>query len=188
MSLRTKLLLPLGLFFSAISAAQATTLEQALTECRAKDNVIERLACYDAIDLSPLANKKPMPERMDKSVTEIAEQRRQQVKPVQPAPAPAPTQPVEPAVKPKPESQFGLQVKSEVDEIEDISDTIADITKTIRGKQVIHMVSGAVWQQVDSRYFKLKKDMDVYIERGSLGSFYLGHDGVNGRIKVKRIK
>ena len=100
MSLRTKLLLPLGLFFSAISASQATTLEQALTECRAKDNVIERLACYDAIDLSQLANKKPMPERMDKSVTEIAEERRQQVKPVQPAPAPAPTQPVEPAVKP----------------------------------------------------------------------------------------
>ncbi|MCP3864717.1 MAG: hypothetical protein GY770_11025, partial [Aestuariibacter sp.] len=101
---------------------------------------------------------------------------------------PQPEQPVVSATKTNPQSQFGLKVKSEVQALENISDTVVDVTKSARGKKIIHMKSGAIWQQVDSAYFKLEDGMSVYIERGALGSFYLSHEEVNRRIKVKRIK
>ncbi len=187
MSLRTSILLSVASLLIVIPNTQAASLQQSLDACRAISNGVERLACYDAINASDLSNKRPMPERMDKSVTDIVEEKQQQ-KANEVAQQSEPAQAKTPVAKPKPESQFGLKVKSEVQALEDISDIVVDVTKSARGKKVIHMKSGAVWQQVDSAYFKLEEGMAVYVERGALGSFYLSHEGVNRRIKVKRIK
>ena len=43
-------------------------------------------------------------------------------------------------------------------------------------------------QQTDSQYFPLLLDGDYEIERGLLNSYFLGRDGLNKRIKVRRIK
>ena len=192
MTLRTNMLVSVGLLLSVSPAAQATSLQALLTECRAMSNGVERLACYDAINITDLSDKRPMPEQMDKTIPEIAREKRQQAQEAaSPQPEQAPPQPeqaVVSATKTNPQSQFGLKVKSEVQALEDITDTVVEVTKSARGKKVIHMKSGAVWQQVDSAYFKLEDGMGVYIERGALGSFYLSHEGVNRRIKVKRIK
>ena len=185
MTLRTNMLVSVGLLLSVSPAAQATSLQELLTECRAMSNGVERLACYDAINITDLSDKRPMPEQMDKTIPQIAREKRQQA---QEAASPQPEQAVASATKTNPQSQFGLKVKSEVQALEVISDTVVEVTKSARGKKVIHMKSGAVWQQVDSAYFKLEDGMRVYIECGALGSFYLSHEGVNRRIKVKRIK
>ncbi|TPV58354.1 hypothetical protein FJ444_09945 [Aestuariibacter sp. GS-14] len=190
MKLRINLVLPALSFLIIAPSLQADTLQQSLAACRAIENGVERLACYDAINANELANKRPMPQRMDKTITEIVEEKQQS------AQSQAESQPqprasdiaAAPSSKPAPQSQFGLKVKSEVQALENITDTVANVTKSARGKMVIHMKSGAIWQQVDSGYFKLEEGMAVYIERGSLGSFFLSNNDVNRRIKVKRIQ
>ncbi|MCP3863887.1 MAG: hypothetical protein GY770_34375, partial [Aestuariibacter sp.] len=61
MTLRTNMLVSVGLLLSVSPAAQATSLQALLTECRAMSNGVERLACYDAINITDLSDKRPMP-------------------------------------------------------------------------------------------------------------------------------
>ena len=56
------------------------------------------------------------------------------------------------------------------------------------GKKIITFSDGSVWQQSDSAYLKIEEGQQVSIERGLLGSFYLSVEGINKRMKVKRVK
>jgi hypothetical protein len=41
---------------------------------------------------------------------------------------------------------------------------------------------------VDNTYLKLETGQGVTIEKGLFGAFFLGVDGINKRLKVKRLK
>lgn len=53
---------------------------------------------------------------------------------------------------------------------------------------IITLDNGSQWQQKDSQPLRLTVGMEVTIESGFLGAFFLSHDGVNRRIKVKRTR
>lgn len=170
------------------SSAQAQSFVQAINACKAIKQDNERLACYDAID--PLAPRS-MPERMDKSIEQIVKEKKAEKSQI----ASTETPPVAPVVKqPKIEQkveereEFGLVKKRDEEELQKVTGVVSELSETVRGKRRIHLENGAIWQQVDSGYMKLKPGMSVYIEKGALGSFYLSYEGVNRRVKVKRIQ
>jgi hypothetical protein len=45
-----------------------------------------------------------------------------------------------------------------------------------------------VWRQTDGSHFRLSKDEVVIIERGALGSFFIGKEDTKKRIRAKRLK
>ena len=53
---------------------------------------------------------------------------------------------------------------------------------------IITLSNGHVWKQTEAKYFKVKVNDSVFVERGVLSSFFLGMDDTNQRIRVKRIK
>lgn len=168
--------------------AMAQNFMKSFALCKKITVAEERLACFDALDAPqrPARNStRPMPETMDKGIEDVMAERRG-VKPEERRrpEVPVPSTPKSSEV----ENEFGLEVKSEVEKLEKVTGTVAKISKSAQRKRNIHLESGAVWQQVDSGYMKIKPGVEVYIERGVLGAYYLGVEGLNRRVKVKRIK
>ncbi|MCP4864021.1 MAG: hypothetical protein GY897_08685 [Alteromonas sp.] len=185
------LILPVVLWLVSVST-YADNLLQALASCKAIDNDSRRLACFDAIQ-SPALERLTVSENnqrtgqkpavtgrekaSDKQAANISEQarfRREERKQTPPrGQAPA---------------DFGLPPKTVEEEIDEITATISQLSETARGKLLITLDNGTQWQQKDSQPMQLDIGMEVTIESGFLGAFFLSHDGVNRRIKVKRIR
>ena len=60
--------------------------------------------------------------------------------------------------------------------------------KTPYGKLIITLETGQVWRQTNSTSLRLKPGQEVYVEEGALGSYFLGKESSNKRIRVKRLK
>ena len=89
----------------------------------------------------------------------------------------------------EPENVFGLEHKQDLTKAaSEIAVTINAIKKNLRDKYVITFSDGSVWQQTDQTYLKIKEGQAVTVERGLLGAFYLSVEGLNKRMKVKRVK
>ncbi|MEC9261756.1 MAG: hypothetical protein VYD53_10495 [Pseudomonadota bacterium] len=185
------LILPALLWLVSVNTF-ADNLLQAIASCKAIDNDSRRLACFDAIQspalkrLSASENgqkklQKPVASgsemARDKQVANMSEQaqvRRDERKQTQPrSQAPA---------------DFGLPPKTVEEDIDEITATITQLGETARGKLLITLDNGMQWQQKDSQPMRLDTGMEVTIESGFLGAFFLSYDGVNRRIKVKRIR
>jgi hypothetical protein len=168
--------------FSAFSA-NAETVGEALQKCRNTENSLKRLVCYDrvakSLDQYDGANEqvgalKPFP---------VA--RPQGAAPSQQAVPPTATQSAPQSAA----SEFGLENrKKPTNQLEAVSLTITDISKSLRGKYVVTFSDGSVWQQTDENYVKIEVGQTVTIDRGFLGAFFLGVEGVSKRMKVKRLK
>ena len=185
------LILPVVLWLVSVNT-YADNLLQALASCKAIDNGSRRLACFDAIQ-SPALERLTVSENnqrtgqkpavtgrekaSDKQAANISEQariRREERKQTQPrGQAPA---------------DFGLPPKAIDEEIDEITATITQLGESARGKLLVTLDNGMQWQQQDSQPMRLTTGLEVTIERGFLGAFFLSHDGVNRRIKVKRIR
>ena len=88
----------------------------------------------------------------------------------------------------KQQAIFGHEKKQiNKDLINQIIAKIAKVKKNSYGNQIITLVNGQVWQQTGSTRLRLKKDQIVIIERGAMGSFFIGKENVNKRIRAKRI-
>ena len=82
---------------------------------------------------------------------------------------------------------FGLdKVIEPKDKVEKITSVISAIQKTPYGKLIVTLESGQVWRQTNNTTLRLKRGQEVYVEEGALGSYFLGKESSNKRIRVKR--
>lgn len=184
-------IIPFIAVLAALNAlpAQAESVGKAIEKCRATENSLKRLMCYDR-----MAKSLSQYDDTDMQMSEMPALPRAKPKPstanvpasrprVAAAPAPAVTE------ERDPEASFGLDRKrTPADEVSEVVLTIADLSEGVRGKTVVTFSDGAVWQQVDNTYLKLEKGQTVSIEKGLFGAFFLSVEGLNKRLKVKRVK
>jgi hypothetical protein len=163
------------------SSVQAETVAQAIEKCRNTDNSLKRLVCYDNV-----AKSLRQYEGVDSELSQLPA-----LTVKRPASVPStPVQPAQPEARNAvPENEFGLEHKRDLSkEASELQVTIAELSKTVRGKHKLTFSDGSVWQQTDETYLKFEKGQVVTVERGLLGSFYLSVEGLNKRMKVKRLR
>ncbi len=141
--------------------------DAALLRCRSITDNSARLACYDALVVTPRAAV-PAPTA---------------------AIAPLPL----PAAAPKPpaaQTTFGLEAQiANKENVEVIDSQIDGSFEGWRAKSNIRLANGQVWQISDDS--ARAHDIDnpkVRIRRGALGAFYLEIQGTNHSPRVKRIQ
>lgn len=159
-----------SLFMGAV--AQAETLADAMQQCSKEENSLKRLVCYDKLnkDLRQFDNS-PLPQSSQRQQKESAATSSGQ------QPAPPSTQ----------MEEFGLPKESEMISEDKILVTVAEKRRDAHGKWIIQFTNGHIWQQTDSQDYYFPESQ-VYIEKGFLGSFFLGSEASNRRMRVKRIK
>lgn len=143
---------------------QAQSLTDKLNACRHINASQDRLACYDRLVPTKPADK----VIVAKTPTPVTKKLPVQVK--------ANTE------------YFGQEHKLRNTTPDKINVQIVSTKKSLRGKLQITLKNGQEWHQSDSSSFKISKDKQTYIKKGALGSFYMGQEGRNRTMKVKRIK
>ena len=150
-------------------SALASSLQQQLSTCSAVDNDIVRLQCFDKLSSIPaLASAAAM------KATTTTKSSKPSVNNAQ-------------LVQNKNEI-FGFEAQQTRLTPEQLSVTVSSISKGVRGQLTFTLKNGQVWKQKDNTSFRLKADKQVYIKKGALGSFFLGQEGRNKKIRVKRLK
>jgi hypothetical protein len=135
-----------------------------------------RLECYDKLSA---ANIKPAREKLTASENTSSKSASAMIN--QPPVAPVLQAEVLANIE-----QFGLPAKIETPE--KIEAVVAAVEKNRLGKWQVNLRSGQQWHQTDSGRITLREGDVIYLETGSLGSYFLGKVGLNTRIRVKRVK
>ncbi|NVK58056.1 MAG: hypothetical protein HWE26_20865 [Alteromonadaceae bacterium] len=183
-------------------AVQSETLQEGVAACKLIKADRERLACFDALTISttqPGPSRSQTPDSQSASISKAkaklnvpAEhaETSTELKKEQPLAVARANEAVteRKGSQADPANEFGLAPKSPVEEIQRITSTVTNVKSGPLGRRSVYLKNGSVWKQTDSSRMRLKNGQDVYVERGLLGSFYMSYDGVNSRIKVKRIK
>lgn len=142
-----------------------TSLSSAIEQCRAEQNALKRLVCYDEITT---ANSHAIPVRPEQSAqpkNHQAAQTSQQTA----------------------ESDFGREHRRKIDESADkIYAVVSSIRYSPRKELIIAFDNGQVWRQNGSGNYAINVGERHFIRRGVLGAFYLGNDNNNRTLKVKR--
>ncbi|MFT5675030.1 MAG: hypothetical protein ACI808_000959 [Paraglaciecola sp.] len=171
--------------------AQAQTVPDLVVKCSKETDSLKRLVCYDNV-----ADKvKKMPAVVENIRTS------EPIRDIPPSPvsvsvetpkmAVADTVPSESEIEERSEkiSQFGMEHKIVRKSSEEkIYAHVSSIKKDHYGKLSLKLDNDQSWKQTDSSTLRLKVGEQLYIERGALGSFFMGKEGVNRRIRVKRTK
>ncbi|GGO65960.1 hypothetical protein [Bowmanella pacifica] len=175
----TKLIIALPLCLTVMSG-QAQTLASAIQSCAQEKDSLKRLVCYDKVAKetnqykdgdTAFAPASTTPQVNRKATAPALVKAEQHAAPVVDA-----------------EQNFGLdERKRPENETDKILVSIQNKDKDPHGKWVLTMTNGQIWKQSDSGSYRLP-DAQLYIERGVLGSFFLGAEGMNRKIRVKRIK
>jgi len=134
----------------------------AILSCRAVIEPAQRLACYEAIIVSPARGATPTPA------------------PRVPAPSAAPTS----------ADSFGLEAKKAFSSLPStIESTIPGRFMGWGPHELITLANGQVWQvSDDSRGALVSANPKVLVRRGALGAFYLEIAGTNRSPRVRRIQ
>lgn len=172
---------------------------EALKKCSQITDRLDRLICYDN-----LAQKSNADKKTEKAVTKPAVKPEANVVKENAAKAPkvAPKKIVvkseekTPAVEPTTEQtkakqtrEFGIKEKKKEEElVTKVFYTVEKLKKDPYGRYKIYFSNKQEWKQAESGYYRLKTGDRVSIEKGSLGSFWLGQENKKKRIKVKRVK
>lgn len=166
----------LSTLLTALFASLPATAQSAsdLQRCRDLKDAAARLACYDAIPLSPsAAATAPAP------VAGAAPTR---------APAPASAQAAGSASAPV---EFGFERRAE-QKREEVKSIESRITGKVDGWEPntrFTLDNGQVWQvSDDSRAFGNVTNPKVKLSRGTFGTFFLEIEGINAAPRVKRIR
>ena len=156
----------------------ASSIEQQLIKCSQITKASMRLSCFDtitsAINVTALNVNKALNEQV---VNRPMTAKPEIVAPVVTQPAPAKQQDI-----------FGFEAKVAQRSPEKIVATISSLRKNPYGHYIISLKNGQVWQQKDSGLFRLAENDIIFIKKGALGSFLLGKEGKNKKIRVKRVK
>jgi hypothetical protein len=146
----------------------AIPLDQALELCRAEQNALRRLTCYDAIQ--PVTKNTAVP-----SVTSVS--------PPPTASLPA----VIPSAQKQPEADFGIEHrKADEDAPDQIYLSVKEVRYSPRKELIVEFGNGQIWRQNGSGHYKIAAGEQHYIKRGALSSFFLGNDNNNRTIRVRR--
>ena len=86
-------------------------------------------------------------------------------------------------------AKFGHEDKQVPEEqIDRIQAKVSKLSKSVYGQYIITLDNQQVWRQTDKTRMKLSKGQSIDIERGFMGSFFMGTEQVNKRIRVQRVK
>lgn len=153
---------------AVIAQDQITT---ALDKCRTETNALKRLVCYDEINTGTTNNVKAAPKHE-----------------VSAAQATTSTVAVTEAInRPTTASEFGREHKQIANEaVDTIHATVSELSYSPRKEMIITFDNGQVWRQAESGSFQVAVGQEYYIKRGMLGAFYLGKEGSNRTLKVRR--
>ena len=158
-----KMLLPL-LLVSGLAIAD----DAALLRCRTIADANARLACYDALVISPPGFASGVKDSMALQASPAVQAQAAQRKP----------------------DQFGLEEKlANKNEIDAIESRILGSFEGWSARTNIKLANGQVWQISDnSSRAHYIDNPTVRIRRGALGAFYLEIQGTNISPRVKRVQ
>jgi hypothetical protein len=167
MHLRTSLVFML--LVSPFSSAD--TLQVNLLKCAQNSDSLQRLGCYDKL----AENLKIKEQHIRPTQTNHVEDKKSaETSEVQETAALA---------------KFGNENKQDPEEsIEQIQAKVSKISNNKHGQYVITLDNQQVWRQTDKIRMKFKQGQVVDIERGFMGSFFMGTERLNKRMRVKRVK
>jgi hypothetical protein len=181
--------------------SMANTLLNNLSICAKNTDSLQRLVCYDKLAevaendlLHQQKMQQPISQQISTSMPSVQKKQNNSVLSEITPPQKAQT------IKPQPtidvtnkvdlqKASFGQEDKQRSkDLIKEIQAEIVQIKKGAYGQQIITLNNGQVWRQTDSTSLKLRKGHVVIIRRGAMGSFFIGKENANKRIRAKRVK
>lgn len=195
------------LIILASPISMANSVADTLLMCAENVDSLQRLVCYDK-----LAKKiKNFPSKLQEMQAQFpvrtttsgtSDKPHQTEHKVQPKPVLAPSKRVAESltvtkkivvIKDDTTSQqqaiFGKENKQSIkNTINQIKSKILKVHKDRFGNQTISLANGQVWRQTDNTRLKLKREQIVIIKRGAMGSFFIGKENANKRIRAKRVK
>ena len=191
----------LVIFVSPVSIANSLLDELGI--CAKNTDSLQRLVCYDKLAKDTKSHppkqaqvilKDSIVEKGDSTVQVAPKVQPETVLAVSERPnIPAVVEPqsvglVANSVKQQ-QASFGKEgIKRPEDIIKQLKVKVIKIQKAPYGELIITVENGQVWRQTDGMRFKLSTDEMIIIERGALGSFFIGKENTNRRIRAKRVK
>lgn len=161
-----------------VSAQANAGIEQQLAQCAAMTDKLERLICYDNLAASVQVVSSMPTDTKAPSATVATAVIAQSVA------APSPT-----AAASNIEDNFGMEAKrAQEDAIDKIYLDVESIAEDPYGALKITFTNGQVWKQTEGRKYNLKTGEKVFIEKAALGSFLMGTENRNAKVRVKRLK
>lgn len=159
-----------------IGNSQAQTVFDSLKGCGQVENSLKRLICYD--DLVERMKLNSDSEQLVETVVPVLTNK----------PSPPSTKKSVPSSR-SDDDYFGKE-QDKVKELkteDKIYATVVNIGIDAKRKRLISLSNGHIWRELSDVRLKLKVKDSIYIERGILGSFFLGKTNENSRIKVRRV-
>jgi hypothetical protein len=149
-------------FVSSINAATIPT-DQALELCRAEQNALKRLLCYDAINLATgsFTAKDTAPVTAPQTQTSVP-------------------------VNSNPDDSFGLEHKQKQQDADIIFVTVKKLSYSAHDELQIEFENGQQWRQQGNDYYPIAVGERHSIKRGIFNSFTLANDKNNRSIKIRR--
>lgn len=161
-----------------VSVQANASIEQQLTQCATTADKLDRLICYDKLAESVKADTIST-QTIPTTVATVAVPTT--------AAAIVVTAPQAPAAKIA--DDFGMEAKRvQENTVDKIYLEIQSIAEDAYGDIKVTFTNGQVWKQTDGRKYNVKQGETVYIEKAALGSFLMGTDDRNAKVRVKRLK
>jgi hypothetical protein len=174
-------------------AQPAVASDAALAQCRALTDATARLACYDRIPLAASAGAAPRAPVTPASTLAAASAApavpaaaavapaAAVVSNTQPKPAAAPVPATDPA------ASLGLPSRAETSDR--LSSTIPGLFEGWSPRERIRLANGQLWEVVDgSRAAYRLQNPAVTVRRTAFGGFEMDIEGVNQRLRVRRVE
>jgi hypothetical protein len=180
--------------------ALADTVLDELSICAKNDDRLQRLLCYDKLadrtkNSQPKQYQVPVHVATNKQVDNTFQSAEKiQSKPVLagselPKGSPVVQLLTTDDIADQQQANFGHENKQRTEDlINQIQATIIKIKKAPHGELIITLDNGQVWRQTDNTRLKFREDQMVIIKRGAFGSFFIGKENANKRIRAKRVK
>jgi|AntRauMinimDraft_4_1070384.scaffolds.fasta_scaffold00408_3 hypothetical protein len=182
--LRTVTLVMLG--FGLMSNATAGELVEELKSCSVITDDESRLKCLDKV-IAQLPQGDIPGEVLTSQSTDSEPQEEETSATVDASLALASEKSKDTQTSSRQEKRFGIENREKKEVIEKIHATIIRITERRFRDTTYQLDNGQTWVKKDGSRLKIREGDKVYIERGALGSFYLGKKDQNTRIKVDRL-
>ena len=161
-----------------VSVQANASIEQQLTQCAATADKLDRLICYDKLAESVKADTIST-QAIPATVATVAV----------PTTAAAIVATASQAPAAKIADDFGMEAKRvQENTVDKIYLEIQSIAEDAYGAIKVTFTNGQVWKQTDGRKYNVKQGETVYIEKAALGSFLMGTDDRNAKVRVKRLK
>ena len=159
------LLISLGLVVTSVSAAVPT--EQALELCRAEQNALKRLLCYDAINVDSAVGASSTVATKSQALATV------------------PTA-IQPKTDTNTDNSFGLEHKQKEQDADLIHVTVKSFSYSAHDELQVEFANGQQWRQQGNDYYPIAVGERHSIKRGIFNSFVLANDKNNRTIKIRR--